>query len=292
MKTIARVRLASLVLGLAIAPQCVWAQTAGQQPAASAAPAATEAPAAPKYEPKPLFNKLELQEGDSIVFLGDSITHQCLYTQYVEDYFYTRFPKMRLKFHNAGVGGARAWDALARFDKDVAAYKPKYVTILLGMNDGTYRGYDDPTFKTYQADMTELLKRITAIGAVPILMTPTMFDARAAYLRPSPRRSNENSAIYNATLAYYGAVLRETAVENGWGFVDMYGPLNTLTLEKRKTDPAFTMIQDAVHPGPAGQLVMAAAIINDIAPSRRVSSITITKAPNGQLKPASRLGEH
>ena len=53
--------------------------------------------------------KLDLKSGDSIVFLGDSITHQCLYTQYVEDYFYTRFPEMRLKFHNSGVGGAKAW---------------------------------------------------------------------------------------------------------------------------------------------------------------------------------------
>ena len=55
---------------------------------------------------------VELQDGDSIVFLGDSITHQCLYTQYVEDYLYTRMPHLRLRVHNAGVGGARAWDAL------------------------------------------------------------------------------------------------------------------------------------------------------------------------------------
>ncbi len=48
--------------------------------------------------------KLDLQDGDTLVFLGDSITHQCLYTQYVEDYFYTRYPKLRIKFHNAGVG--------------------------------------------------------------------------------------------------------------------------------------------------------------------------------------------
>lgn len=36
--------------------------------------------------PKPVTS-IDLQDGDSFVFLGDSITHQCLYTQYVEDYF-------------------------------------------------------------------------------------------------------------------------------------------------------------------------------------------------------------
>ena len=61
---------------------------------------------------KPPLAKISLSDGDTLVFLGDSITHQCLYTQYVEDFFYTRFPKTRIRFHNAGVGGAKAWDAL------------------------------------------------------------------------------------------------------------------------------------------------------------------------------------
>jgi lysophospholipase L1-like esterase len=280
MKALSRLAFAVLAIGLSTSP--AWAF---QAPATPAAPAAEAKPA-----PKPLLGKLELKDGDSIVFLGDSITHQVLYTQYVEDYFYTRFPKMRLKFHNAGVGGARAWDALQRFDKDVAAYKPKYVTILLGMNDGTYRPYDDATFQTYRKDMTEVLKRITDIGATPILMTPTMFDARADRARPNNNRPAENQALYNSTLAYYGTWLREVAQENGWGFVDMWGPLNTLTMEQRKTDPNFTMIKDAVHPGDDGQLVMAVAIINDIAPSRRVSAITINRGPNGQLKAGKPAG--
>src|SRR5690606_17316989 len=101
--------------------------------------------------------KLDLNDGDTVVFLGDSITHQRLYTQYVEDFFYTRFPNIRIAFHNAGVGGARAWDALQRFDHDVAAYKPKYVTILLGMNDGSYQPFNQEIFDTYMRDMSEVL---------------------------------------------------------------------------------------------------------------------------------------
>ncbi|REJ89276.1 MAG: hypothetical protein DWQ34_15305 [Planctomycetota bacterium] len=220
------------------------------------------------------LSKLELQDGDSIVFLGDSITHQCLYTQYVEDYFYTRFPDMRLKLHNAGVGGARAWDALARFDDDVASYEPKYVTILLGMNDGAYRPFDQETFDTYRQDMTELLTQIDSIGAEPVLMTPTMFDARAARAR-NPNRDPESTLLYNSVLAYYGAWLREVAVDQGYGFVDMWGPLNNLTLEVRKAEPSFTMIADAVHPDPPGQVVMAVAIIDDLGLPRQVSNIRV-----------------
>src|SRR6185436_20033885 len=107
------------------------------QPATKPAAAGKIAPLDPRLTPP--IAKIDLKDGDTVVFLGDSITHQCLYTQYVEDYFYTRFPKLHIHFHNSGVGGDRAADALARFDMDVAAYKPKYVTILLGMNDGGYK---------------------------------------------------------------------------------------------------------------------------------------------------------
>jgi lysophospholipase L1-like esterase len=240
-------------------------------------------------DPKPMLAKLELVDGDGIVFLGDSITHQLLYTQYVEDFFYQRMPGTKLRFHNAGVGGAQAWDALRRFDRDVAAYKPKYVTILLGMNDGHYRPFHQETFDTYQKDMTEVLKRIVDIGATPIPMTPTMFDARARRIA-TKQVGDANIALYNSVLTYYGTWLRDQADQNGWGFVDMWSPLNNLTLEQRKKDANFTMIGDAVHPGPDGQLVMASAIINDLSLSRQLSKILISHGKDGKLATADSDG--
>lgn len=215
---------------------------------------------------------MELNDGDTVVFLGDSITHQCLYTQYVEDFFYTRFPGKRINFHNAGIGGAQAWDALQRIDRDVLSYKPKYVTILLGMNDGHYRPFDQPTFDMYMKDMTEVIEKIKASGATPILMTPTMYDARAARIKGQNTPTQE---FYNSVLAYYGTWLRDVAERNGFGFVDMWSPLNDITLEQRKTEPQFTLIQDAIHPGPSGQLVMAFAILNDMDLLGPVSNIRI-----------------
>ena len=227
-------------------------------------------PAPPQF--KTLTPAIELADGDTLVFLGDSITHQCLYTQYVEDFFYTRYPQKRLHFHNAGVGGDRAADALTRFDEDVAAYKPKYVTILLGMNDGAYRDFDKATFDTYQAGMNTVLDRIAALGATAVPMTPTMHDARAARAKGG---AEPRDTYYNGVLSLYGAWLREQAQVRGLGFVDMWSPLNTLTLNKRKTDANWTMIKDAVHPGPVGQTVMATAVIDDMVKRGPVSHIAI-----------------
>ena len=235
--------------------------------------AETKTPAAAPSEFKKIHDKVELKDGDTFVFLGDSITHQCLYTQYVEDYFYTRMPKVRIHFHNAGVGGDRAKNALDRFDDDVAAFKPKYVTILLGMNDGAYRDFDKGVFDTYQAGMTSILDKIAALGATAIPMTPTMFDSRAKKMKGD--NGEPRNTYYNGVLSLYGSWLREQSQNRGLGFVDMWSPLNNLTLEKRKVDANWTMIGDAVHPGPVGQTVMAAAIINDAVPRTVVSQTTI-----------------
>ncbi len=244
------------------------------------------APAAAEF--KPIIDRIELQDGDTFVFLGDSITHQCLYTQYVEDFFYTRFPERRIHFYNSGVGGDRAKDALARFDEDLAKFKPKYVTILLGMNDGSYTDFKQNVFDAYQRDMSTLLDKLAEISAQAIPMTPTMFDARAARMR---KGSEPRDTYYNSVLAFYGAWLREQSFGRGLGFVDMYSPLNNLTTDQRKKDANFTLIQDAIHPGPNGQVIMAAAILNDMVKPGQASAINIHRASGDRWQAQARHGK-
>ena len=235
----------------------------------------SKSPPAHAADLKSPLAQLDLKDGDGIVFYGDSITHQRLFTQYIADYFYTRFPHMRIRLHNAGVSGSVAWEALTRFDRDVAAYKPKYVMVLLGMNDGNHVPFDQAIFTTYRQDMTTIFQKIQGIGAMPIIMTPTMFDARVRRAK-RPHANPENTSMYNAVLAYYGAWLREVATEQGFGFVDMWAPMNDIVVERRKSDPKFNLVPDAVHPGPAGHMVMAMSIIHDLDLPQQVSDIRIS----------------
>src|SRR5690349_981656 len=50
-----------------------------------------------------------IKDGDRVVFLGDSITEQRLYTTYIEAYALTRYPKWNLTFRNVGWGGDTSW---------------------------------------------------------------------------------------------------------------------------------------------------------------------------------------
>jgi len=196
----------------------------------------------------------------------------------MEDYFYTRYPEKRIHFRNAGVSGDKASDTLVRFEDDVATFKPKYVTVLIGMNDGCYTGFKHEIFNTYKKDMTNLADRIKAAGATAVLMSPTIYDLRPALAGKNWVQPDTAENIhYNAVLAFFGTWVRQVADERGLGFVNMYEPLNRITREQRKTDPEFTMIEDAVHPGPDGQLVMALALLTDINADPIVSIIEIVR---------------
>jgi hypothetical protein len=135
-----------------------------------------------------------------------------------------------------------------------------------------------------------LISKIEAIGAKPILMTPTMFDARAVRLGKR-KRNPASTELYNSVLAYYGTWLREVAAESGFGFVDMYSPLNNITLAKRQKNPTFTIIKDAVHPDAPGQVVMAYALLSDMNVQRSVSRINISKKADGELTSSAKGGK-
>lgn len=229
--------------------------------------------------PAPTPGPVALADGDTFLFLGDSITHQCLYTQYVETYYFTRYPQQRLKFYNAGISGDRAPNALARFEGDVAAQKPKYATVLLGMNDASYVGFKPEIFATYEAKMTELLDKLQAEGITPVLMGPTLYDSRVSKVNPpkwvakDAESQRQLTQYYNPVLSFFAAWLRDRAIERGLHYVDLIGPMAKATAEQRRDNPAFNMVPDAVHPDPNGQLVMAFTILEGLGANRQVSSL-------------------
>src|SRR5690242_8525591 len=53
--------------------------------------------------------EFKIRDGDRVVFLGDSITEQRLYTTYIEAYALTRHPNWKLTFRNVGWGGDTSW---------------------------------------------------------------------------------------------------------------------------------------------------------------------------------------
>jgi lysophospholipase L1-like esterase len=237
--------------------------------AASAAllPAQEAAPAKPKAAAKAAAKGLDLKDGDRWIFIGDSITHQCGYTQFVENFYATRYPEKNITFRNAGISGDRAADVLDRWEDDVAAFKPTVATVLLGMNDGAYQDFNAELFAAYSKGMTEILARLEAMQCKVIILSPTNFDHQAWAKRIIEKPEYAKGRVptnYNAVLAYYGKWLQEVARERGHKFVDLFGPLNTHTNQGRQKDKAFTLVADAIHPDNDGQFIMAWEILRQM----------------------------
>src|SRR5450759_2720689 len=74
-----------------------------------------------------------LKSGDTVVFYGDSITDQRLYTTFAETYAVTRFPNLDLRFVHSGwgndrVSGGGGGPINVRLTRDVYPYRPTVMT--------------------------------------------------------------------------------------------------------------------------------------------------------------------
>jgi len=224
-------------------------------------------------------SKFALKDGDRLVFYGDSITDQRLYTTFVETFVVTRFPQMQVLFVHSGVGGDRVTGGWAgpidvRLRRDVISYKPTVMTIMLGMNDGSYRGWDDDIFRTYSTGYQHIID--TMKHALP--------GIRITVIQPSPyddvtRPPNIDDG-YNAVLIRYGQFVKELGEREHLLVADLNAPVVSM-LEKAKAadaELAKQIIEDRVHPGPGGHLIMAEALLKAWNAPGTVASVEIDAA--------------
>lgn len=199
------------------------------------------------------FAKPFIQPNDKVVFLGDSITAQKLYTKYVESYYTALHPEWKVSFANAGVGGDTSSGAVNRVQKDVIDQNPTVVTICFGMNDAAYRPTVDPEgLKKFSDGMKQLISMIRQkTKARIVLLTTTCVDAQ----------KNQGLKGYNDTLAAFVDETRKIGQAEKLPVIDLYHPMLTQLQKGQTADPAFTLIPDAVHPNEAGHTLMAFTIL-------------------------------
>jgi lysophospholipase L1-like esterase len=205
------------------------------------------------------------RDGDQpIVFLGDSITEQHMYTTLVETYVLTRFPSWKVTFRNVGWGGDTSWlvtrgEFSAGLKRDVLSLNPKAITIDFGMNDA--RG-GEAAFPKYVEHMGKLAQQLKAAGV------------RVALVTPSPEERYEANqpagSAYNLILKKFSDSVKDVAAKENVVFVDQYTPFIKVVEDGRKagvltaTQSATRLIPDGVHPNWAGHLVMAASILKGL----------------------------
>jgi lysophospholipase L1-like esterase len=169
-------------------------------------------------------------------------------------------------------GGAGPIDV--RLPRDVVAYKPAVMTIMLGMNDGSYRAFDQKIFDTYAAGYRHIVERVK--NALP--------GIRITAIQPSPfddvTRPPTFEGGYNKVLVRYGEFVKQLAREENLAVADLNGPVVAALEKANKLDAetAKKLVPDRVHPAPAGHLLMAEALLKAWQAPAIVTSVEIDAA--------------
>src|SRR5215470_16756667 len=83
----------------------------------------------------PVLADFAIRDGDTVVFLGDSITAARTYGKIIENYTLLRFPDRKVHFINAGWGGDTAAGGFKRLQTDVLDKGATLLTVAYGIND-------------------------------------------------------------------------------------------------------------------------------------------------------------
>jgi lysophospholipase L1-like esterase len=227
-----------------------------------------------KMGPKAEFS---IVDGDHVVFYGDSITEQRLYTTDIENFILTRYPNLHVDFFQSGVGsdkvsGGPRGPVDLRLQRDVFVHDPTVVTIMLGMNDGYYRQYDPGIFTTYSNGyryIVDAIQKEFPKARITLAKPSAYDDITRAPLLPGG---------YNAVLIRFSAFVGDLAAEKNLGVADLNTPVVDLLKQAKADDPALsvTLIGDRIHPGPAVHWVMAESILKSWNATPEVTTVNLS----------------
>jgi len=203
-----------------------------------------------------------------IVCLGDSVTHGCFeiylnrhgnietvydtpsgYARKLQDELLMLYPASAVSVINAGISGDSTTGALKRFDRDVAVFSPDLVTVCLGLNDSMAEDAE-ASLETYRANMSEIFRRIAALGAEAMLITPNMM---CSYVDPALPEGILRDMAAEAARRQTGGILtafvdaaREIAREAGVPIADAYA--HWQALEHAGADTTALLSNHINHP--------------------------------------------
>ncbi|RRB07477.1 SGNH/GDSL hydrolase family protein [Larkinella rosea] len=177
------------------------------------------------------------------LFTGDSITHGAKHTHGSRSYpeiFSERIrwelKRVRDLVINTGISGNATSNILSDFEWRVAQFKPAVVSLMIGTNDCARK---EITTAVFEQNLTDLVRKIRALSAIPILHTPNPI-----IIEKAPERK---------TLPDYIPVIRRVTETQNVLLVDNYQHWQTTTAINVNRE----WLNDPLHPGARGHQEIA-----------------------------------
>lgn len=211
-----------------------------------------------------------LKSGDRLAIVGDSITEQKLYSKFIETYLQACHPDLKIQCFQFGWGGERAPGFAGRMENDLIPWKPSVVTTCYGMNDGSYRAYDENIGKAYEQGMRAIIDRLKQDKVTVVVGGPGVVDS-ITWNRGNP----DFDQVYNANLQQLSSIAQGLAEENSFPHADVFAAMmSSMIAAKQKLGDEYHVAGgDGVHPSANGQLVMAYAFLKALGVDGQIGTI-------------------
>ncbi len=214
-----------------------------------------------------------LRDGDTVAFLGDSITAARGYTKIVEHYSLMRFPDRKIRFVNAGEGGDTANGCLKRLDRDVFSKGATVVTVAFGINDiGWGTKADDEHKKLYLDGIRTIIERCREHKVRPIICSPAVTDGN-----PQTAETGYLQTMTDEGLALAKSMGAET-IDLQRGMREIQRRVVESNEQTKPEDQVHLHMKDGVHLEELGHLAMAYAMIKGLGAPEEVSTAEIDAA--------------
>lgn len=224
-----------------------------------------------------------LRDGDTLTFLGDSITAARGYTKIVEHYTIMRFPDRHVRFINAGQGGDTANGSLQRLERDVFSKGTTVLTVAFGINDiGWGTKADDVHRQQYLDGIREIVTRSQKRGIHVFICSPaiTAESPETAELGYLQKMTDDGLSLARSLGAETIDVTR--------GMREIQR--RVISANQREKDPknhTRLHVDDGVHLNDLGQLAMGFALLRGLHAPTEVSSATLDAISGRTLSSAN-----
>lgn len=218
-----------------------------------------------------------IRDGDTVAFLGDSITAARVYGKHIENYTLLRYPDRKVQFINVGIGGDTAAGGLKRLQRDVFDNHVTLLTVAFGINDIGWGMKADDAHRQLFLDSIRGIVRACKDRGVRVYIC----SAAATGGNPDKTENDFLQKMCDDALAI--------AKEEGEHAIDVQRTMREIQRrvlkfnEKLPPDKHETLhAADTIHLSELGQLAMAYAILKGLGAPEEVSSATIDAA-NSQV---------
>ena len=202
---------------------------------------------------------------DRIVFAGDSVTDMGSanpvgeglfdnlghgYVRVVENMLSACYPEVLVRVTNSGISGNTSRDLLNRFDRDVVALNPDWVSICIGIND-VWRQFDTPAIPDgqvmpaeYESNLETMIQKVKPQVKGIFILSPYLIEP------------NSQDRM-RARMDEYVAICRHLAEKHGCIYVDFQKMYAEYCQHRHSSYIAW----DRIHPNQVGATLMARAFL-------------------------------